>query len=119
MYVPSAPRRARDIATPDMYVCMRAQVTAFVACLAMDANRQEAGRMDWLCCFKSDSRHTELKEEASLLDVRPPMLVNLRRLNSDVLRRAWCLVSTIAYRSLDFISRRRQSVASNIYPSCE
>eukprot|EP00752_Nemacystus_decipiens_P003669 g3381.t1 len=39
------------------------QVTAFVACLAMDANRQQAGRMDWLCCFRGDSRYKELEEE--------------------------------------------------------
>eukprot|EP00903_Cladosiphon_okamuranus_P010290 g9741.t1 len=57
------------------YVCLYAgtailfdffmQITAFVACLAMDANRQMAGRMDWLCCFKGDTRYTEIDEEAS------------------------------------------------------
>lgn len=30
------------------------QITAFVALLTMDANRQKAGRMDWCCCFKSN-----------------------------------------------------------------
>ena len=29
------------------------QMTAFVALLTMDANRQKAGRIDWCCCFKS------------------------------------------------------------------
>ncbi|CAM9952295.1 unnamed protein product, partial [Ascophyllum nodosum] len=29
------------------------QVTAFVALLTMDANRQNAGRFDWCCCFTS------------------------------------------------------------------
>lgn len=29
------------------------QMTAFVAFLTMDANRQKAGRIDWFCCFKS------------------------------------------------------------------
>lgn len=29
------------------------QMTAFVALLTMDANRQKAGRFDWCCCFKS------------------------------------------------------------------
>ena len=28
-------------------------MTAFVACLTMDANRQKAGRIDWCCCFTS------------------------------------------------------------------
>ncbi|CAM9553956.1 unnamed protein product, partial [Laminaria digitata] len=28
-------------------------MTAFVALLTMDANRQKAGRIDWCCCFKS------------------------------------------------------------------
>lgn len=32
---------------------MDQQVTAFVALLTMDANRQKAGRMDWLCCCRS------------------------------------------------------------------
>ncbi|CAN0119730.1 unnamed protein product, partial [Pylaiella littoralis] len=37
-------------------------VTGFVACLTLDANRQIAGRMDWLCCFKGDARYNELPE---------------------------------------------------------
>ncbi|CAM9765761.1 unnamed protein product, partial [Scytosiphon promiscuus] len=39
------------------------QITAFVACLTMDANRQKAGRMDWLCCFKGSPRYIELQED--------------------------------------------------------
>ncbi|CAN0345795.1 unnamed protein product, partial [Ectocarpus sp. 8 AP-2014] len=29
------------------------QMTAFVALLTMDANRQKAGKIDWCCCFTS------------------------------------------------------------------
>eukprot|EP00904_Undaria_pinnatifida_P008204 jgi/Undpi1/4513/HiC_scaffold_18.g07867.m1 len=31
------------------------QVTAFVALVTMDANRQKAGRIDWCCCFKGQN----------------------------------------------------------------
>lgn len=31
----------------------RKQVTVFTALLAMDLNRQNAGKMDWCCCFTS------------------------------------------------------------------
>ena len=29
------------------------QMTAFVAMVTMDANRQKAGKIDWCCCFTS------------------------------------------------------------------
>ena len=28
-------------------------MTAFVALVTMDANRQKAGKIDWCCCFTS------------------------------------------------------------------
>jgi len=31
----------------------------------MDTNRQRAGKMDWLCCFKGGARYAELEIEAS------------------------------------------------------
>lgn len=37
------------------------QMTAFVAFLTLDAKRQEAGRMDWCCCFKSKKFLEEVK----------------------------------------------------------
>ncbi|CAN0213748.1 unnamed protein product, partial [Ectocarpus sp. 6 AP-2014] len=44
------------------YAC---HVTAFAACLAIDANRQKAGKMDWLCCFKAGARYTALQEASN------------------------------------------------------
>ncbi|CAM9372874.1 unnamed protein product, partial [Hapterophycus canaliculatus] len=41
------------------------QITGFVACLTLDANRQKAGRMDWLCCFKGSARYVELEEDGA------------------------------------------------------
>ncbi|CAM9351148.1 unnamed protein product, partial [Laminaria digitata] len=35
-------------------------MTAFVALLAMDANRQKAGRMDWCCCVKRQTTPDEV-----------------------------------------------------------
>lgn len=46
------------------------QITAFVACLTMDANRQKAGRMDWLCCFKGSPRYVELEEVSACSSYR-------------------------------------------------
>ena len=43
----------------------------------MDANRQKAGRMDWLCCFKGNARYTELEEEASSANFSPNVLPQL------------------------------------------
>ncbi len=34
-------------------------MTAFVAMVTMDANRQEAGRIDWCCCFTCKSHLEE------------------------------------------------------------
>lgn len=31
------------------------QMTVFVALVAMDAERQKAGKMDWCCCFTNKS----------------------------------------------------------------
>eukprot|EP00904_Undaria_pinnatifida_P008217 jgi/Undpi1/4525/HiC_scaffold_18.g07879.m1 len=38
------------------------QMTAFVAFLTMDANRQKASRMDWWCCFCKSHPHLEERE---------------------------------------------------------
>ncbi|CBN79522.1 similar to Patched domain-containing protein 3 [Ectocarpus siliculosus] len=48
-------------------------VTAFAACLAIDANRQKAGKMDWLCCLKAGARYTALQEDGvERMHGRPP-----------------------------------------------
>ena len=47
-------------------------MTAFVALLTMDANRQKAGRLDWCCCFTSGKTSVEkVRRAARSVEVVP------------------------------------------------
>jgi len=55
------------------------KITAFVAVLTMDANRQKAGRLSFFCCFKSKAfleevRYTVVGSYCMSHDVRVVLL---------------------------------------------
>lgn len=54
------------------------QVTVFSAFLAMDANRQKAGMMDFCCC-STNHKHLEVKKGSVYVAIRTSRLVPLRR----------------------------------------
>ena len=52
-------------------------MTAFVALLTMDANRQKAGKIDWCCCFTS-KKYLQDQEREHQVGVRGHMQMALK-----------------------------------------